>query len=165
MANNKNIDNYEEKIRQSRRDLIALQERRRRDHDHKPNHGGKLMPLHESKINVPGKRDLPDSTIICTKCEKYFEGNSYLPSETDSGLYMFGSMIEQIKLNAQLTEEDWDMINQCYDALDTLGSLATYYNDMVEKLANNSGNKKGKGGGPKKGYMGINSSMFGGRNY
>lgn len=158
-------ENYEEQIKKARRDVAMLQEERKRKHTHKPNQGGKIMPLHDSRINVPGKANLPESTVICTNCECYFEGNAYLPSETDSGLYMFKSMIEQIKLNANLTDEDLEQIERYYDAIDELTTMANYYNDMVDKLANNGGKKNKNTNRPKKGYMGISPNMFGGRNY
>lgn len=162
--NQREVQNYEEKIRGTMRDLAAMKEGRKRTCNHKPNNNGRVIALHDSKINVPGKKDLPESTVICTRCEKYFESSSYTPDETDSGMYMFNSMAEQVKLNANLSDEDKDFLERYYQALDTVAQFTSYYHNMVEKLSNGDNNKK-KGNRSSKGHMGLNSSMFGGRGF
>ena len=162
--NQKEVQSYEEKIRGTMRDLATMKEGRRRTCNHKPNVNGRVIALHDSKINVPGKKDLPESTVICTRCESYFESSSYTADETDSGLYMFKSMAEQVKLNANLSDEDKEFLANYYAALDTVSQFSTYYLNMVEKLSNGDNNKR-KGNRSSKGHMGINSSMFGGRGF
>lgn len=162
--NQRDVQNYEDNIKKQMRDLSAMKEGRKRICNHKPNNQGRVMALHDSKINVPNKKDMPESTVICTRCEKYFESSSYTPDETDSGLYMFSSMAEQVKLNANLTEEDLNTLEQYYQALDTVANFTQYYHNMVEKLSNGEGNKKNKNRASK-GHMGLNSQMFGGRGW
>lgn len=162
--NQKEVQSYEDKIRGAMRDLSAMKEARRRKCNHKPNNQGRVIGLHDSKINVPNKKEMPESTVICTRCEKYFESSSYTPDETDSGLYMFASMAEQVKLNANLSEEDWEQLEAYYEALDTVSHFTTYYHNMVEKLSNGDGNRK-KSNRSSKGHMGISSNMFSGRGF
>ena len=162
--NQREVQNFEERIRGAMRDVAVMKESRKRTCNHKPNNNGRVIALHDSKINVPGKKDLPESTVICSRCERYFESTSYEPSETASGLYMFQSMVEQVKLNANLSDEDKEFVDKCYQALDTLEQFMTYYHNMVDKLSNGDNNKK-KGNRSSKGHMGLNSSMFGGRGF
>lgn len=165
MANNgNNNQSYEEQIKASRRNLSRIMEERKRTCNHKPNNHGQVISIHDSKINVPGKKDLPDSTVICTRCEKYFESGSYSGAEIDSGLYMFTSMAEQVKLNANLSDEDKATLEEYYDALDKVAGFTNYYLNMVEKLANGGGKNKNR---PRatKGHIGVSTNMFGGRGY
>lgn len=164
MSNNNTMKSYEEQIKSNTRNLIMLKEQRKRDCKHKPSDNAHLIGIRESKANIPNKKDLPDSTVVCTKCEKYFESSSYTPDEIESGLYMFCSIPEQIKLNAQLSKEDESMIEEYYAALDTITNVCNFYNNMVEKLANGGGNKK-RANRSNKGHMGINSGMFSGRQF
>lgn len=164
VKNQKEVQSYEEKIRGTMRDLAAMKEGRRRTCNHKPSNQGSVMSIHNSKINVPNKKELPNTTIICPRCEKYFESDTYKPDEIESGIYMFTSMAEQAKLLSNLTEGDKQSLEEYYQALDVISNFSLYYNNMVEKLGNGDGNNKKKRHSSK-GHMGINSQMFGGRGF
>lgn len=152
-------DNFEVEIKKQMKDLNRLRETRKRKCEHKPRTNGQIVNIHDSKFNVPNKKELPETTVICTGCEKYFEGEAYYSSEIDSGLYMFTSMAEQVKVNANLSEEDKVTLESYYEALDTIAGFSTYYLNMVEKLSN--GNKhNGKKPRSQKGHMGVNSNMY-----
>ena len=78
---------------------------------------------------------------------------------------MFRSMLSQIKLNANLSDEDLKMIEEAYDAIDTLSLIGTFYINMVDKLTNGGNKQKNNNKRNNKSRMGIDSSMFGGRGY
>lgn len=158
MANN---NNYDSRIMESRRNYAQAVEERKRECCHKPSCGGKVIPLMESNITFPGKDKMSESTGICKRCERYFERSSYYAEELEAGEYMFQSMLEQIKINANLSEEDLAMIAKGYDSLDTLATIIIYYNDMVKKLANGDGKKPRQRN--TKGSMGLQPGMFGSR--
>lgn len=161
---NKELQGYNDEVKSLTRQLMLSKEGKKRKCDHKPSNNGRIMGIHDSKIHVPQKNNLPETTVICTNCERFFESNAYLPEDGDAGIYMFTSMVEQVKLNAHLNEEDKKTIENVYDAIDTISSFLTYYNNMVDKLANgNNNNKRVKT--HNKGHMGLNPNMFGGRGY
>lgn len=163
--NNQNsVQKYDNQIKAGMRNLNAMKENRKRECNHKACGQGRILALYASNIDVPNKKDMPESTVICTRCERYFECEAYSADETDSGIYMFTSMAEQVKLNAQLSEEDKKSLEEYYAALDVINNFTTYYHNMVEKLSNGGGNKN-KGNRQSKGHMGVTGSMFGGRGY
>lgn len=141
------------------KNLQQTQENHRRHCNHKPGNGGQVMSVHQYKGNIPDKDRLAESTVVCSKCGSIFEGESYNKDETGSGIYMFKSMLDQIKLNAQLSDEDWNMMMRGFQALDTLSTISTYYHNMVEKLAGGGG-KKNKSRNTK-GHIGVDASHFG----
>lgn len=155
--------NYNDQIRQGMMNIAKLKEDRMRECDHKANNRGRVMGLHDSKIKYPGKDKMPATTAVCTRCERVFESESYTKDETATMLYSLQSIAEQIKLNANLSKEDWDDVNKYYDSLDVVAAMLTYYNNMVEKMAQGGGNKKQKT--TSKGHMGLSSDMFGGRSF
>lgn len=155
--------NYNDQIRQGMMNIAKLKEEHMRECDHKANNRGRVMGLHDSKVKYPGKDKMPDTTAVCTRCERVFESESYTKDETATMLYSLQSIAEQIKLNANLSKEDWDDIAKYYDSLDVVASMLTYYNNMVEKMAQGGGGKKQKTNN--KGHMGLSSDMFGGRSF
>ena len=162
MANNQ--QNYEEQIKKGMKNLQMLQESRKRECTHKPSVGAKVIPIHESNKHVPNKKELPESTVICTRCDAYFEATSYSAKELESALYMLTSVAHQIKLNANLSEEDKAELEKYFEALDVVAGFVPYYTNMVDKLSNGGGNRKAK---PRvtKGHMGLDGASFGGRGY
>ncbi|MCM1219754.1 MAG: hypothetical protein NC548_35175 [Lachnospiraceae bacterium] len=155
--------NYSDQIRQHMMDAARLKEQNMRDCDHKANNRGRVMGLHDSKVKYPGKDKMPPSTAVCTRCERVFESESYTKDENASALYQLQSIAEQIKLNANLSDQDKNDIAEYYAALDVVSGMLTYYNNMVEKMASGGGNKQKKASN--KGHMGLNSDMFGGRGF
>lgn len=155
--------NYNEQIRQGMIGIARLKEKHMRECDHKANNKGRVMGLHDSKVKYPGKDKMPATTAVCTRCERVFESESFTQDETATMLYNLQSIAEQIKLNANLSKEDWEDMQKYYDALDVVTDMMKYYNSMVEKMAQGGGNKKHKTNN--KGHMGLNSDMFGGRSF
>lgn len=165
MANTKNQGrDYQAEQQKMRKQLQNLAEEQMRECDHKPRGNGRVVPISEYKGHLSNKESLPLSTAVCTRCGATFEAESYTREETSSGIYMFNSMLHQIKMNAQLSDEDIQMINNAFDALDTVATVCTYYNNMVDKLSGNNNNKK-KNNRTSKGHIGVDTSMFGGRGY
>jgi hypothetical protein len=163
MANNNGAD-YSAQISQGMKTVQHLQEQHRRDCNHKPQGNRRVIPVQDWKGYLPDKDKLPESTAYCTGCGAVFEADSYKRDETSSGLYMFTSMLHQIKMVANLSDEDKQMIQKGFEALDTLAIVTTYYDNMVEKLGSNKGNKRNRSNN--KGHIGVDSGMFGGaRNY
>lgn len=150
--------NYEEQIKSQIRDLNRLKEERRRKCEHKGNHD--LCSIENAKFNIPNKKDLPEGTVACNRCEKYFYGDAYTPADGDAGLYMFNSMVEQVKINANLTDEDRITIDNVYTSLDNLANFVSYYNSMVEKMSNGGGKQQNKPKHSAKGHIGISPNMF-----
>lgn len=163
-ANTNATHKLEDEIRSQKRVYSQLIESRKRTCNHKPNNHGQLINVHDSKLNIPGKKDLPDSTLVCTRCEKHFDGGIFSAGEIDSALYMLTSMAEQVKYHSNLSEEDKSTLEEYYESLDRIGSFATYYLNMVEKLSNGNNGKKAKARSSK-GHMGVSSQMFNGRGY
>lgn len=164
--NQRTIQDYDNQIRVGMKNLSVLKEERKRDCDHKPCGQGKVIKLHDTNINVPNKRDLPDSTFICTRCERYFEGKAYTQEECDSVLYMITSIFEQIKLNARLNGEDHDFLMRGYDSADVIADIFTYYNKMTARLSEGNGNNRNNNNrGQSKGHFGAAKSLYGGRGY
>lgn len=163
--NQREVQNYEEQIKRSIHDLSAMREMRKRKCNHKPSKKYSIVELNKSGINVPNKKELKDSTVVCTRCEKYFENDPYTPSEIEGGLYMFNSMVEQVKVFSELKEEDFAAIDDYYAALDTIASFINYYNDMTNKLGNNNKNKNNNNRAVNKGSIGLNNSMFNSRGF
>lgn len=165
MSNKEATQNFEAEIKAAKKNLANFFAQRKRRCDHKPNNKGKIISVHDSKINIPNKKNLPETTAVCTKCEAYFESESIDERDIESAFYLVRSMIEQIKLNAHLSEEDWAVIENGYDAIDTLeNNIAVYYVDMVEKLSNGNNKKQGNKR-TQKGHMGISNNMFNSRGY
>lgn len=164
-GNSRDINDIANKEKQMRQQLQNLNEEKIRGCDHKARGNGKVMSVHDVKNQyIQNKDKLSETTAYCTRCGAIFEAESYNPDEITGGIYMYNSMLHQIKLNAQLNDDDWDMIDQGFSALDTLARIGVYYNNMVEKLSS-GGNKKG-GKRNTKGHLGISSDMFnGGRSY
>lgn len=157
------VVNYKEEVQKQMRNIHLLKEREMRECDHKANNRGRVMALHDSKIKYPGKDKMPATTAVCTRCERVFEAESYTKDENASALYQLQSIAEQIKLNANLSNEDKADIMAYYNALEVVEGMMTYYNNMVEKMAQGGGGKKQKGSS--KGHMGLSSDMFGGRGF
>lgn len=162
--NQREVRNYENDIHSAIRNLTALKEKRKHECNHKACSQGKLIYLHDSNVNFPNKKEMPKSTVVCTRCEKVFEEEYYEDEEVESGIYMLESMAEQVKFISNLTKEDQDAIASYYDAIDTIKNFSVYYSNMVKKLRNGNDNKKSKNRNTK-GHMGINSGMFGGRGF
>ena len=157
--------NYEQEIRNHQNQMRSAQEQFIRDCEHKPGGGkGKVMSIHDYNGFIQNKDKYSPTTAICTRCGAIFEAESFQPEEINSGIYMFSSMLHQIKMNAQLSADDKQNIAEAFRAIETLSGIANYYNNMVEKLAgggNKNGNKRGRG----KGHIGLDSSMMGSRSY
>jgi hypothetical protein len=172
MANNVNSmgtmtdAQYQQNIRAGHQNLQATQEEYRREHLHKA-HGGnnRVIPIHEAKAYIPDKDKYPASTVYCTGCGAIFESETYRPDELNSGIYMFNSMLHQIKMVANLTDEERELLRGGYQSLDKLSQIITYYNDMADKLSNGGKNNGKKNHGSGKGHIGVDSSMFGGRGF
>lgn len=161
MADNRSgADYYAAQISQGMKSVQHLQESHRRECNHKPQGNRRMIPVHQYNGYIPDKDKLPESTGYCTGCGAVFETDSYKRDETSSGIYMFTSMLHQIKLVANLSDEDKAMIQKGFEAVDTLSMVTTYYDNMVEKLGSNKNNRRNRGGN--KGHIGVDSGMFGG---
>ena len=158
-------NNYDNEIRERRRSLAQAMMQRKHECRHKPIDGAKVIPIGEANfIRQSEKNAYKNTTVVaCTNCEEYFESSSYTAAELDGGLFMFHSIIEQIKIQAELNDEDVATIDDCYEAIDKLENLSRYYNDMVKKLTNDNGRKNRNTNS--KGSIGVNAGMFGSRNF
>lgn len=163
--NEKSLAELEKDLVLSQKGITVTREQVKRKCNHKATNKGQVMELHPSNINVPGKKDYPNTTLICTRCQRCFEGQYYSSAQIDRALYTFQSAVEQVKLLSQLSDADWDAIEETYMALDKLEEFATYYNDMVNKLSNknNDGNRSNKSN--TKGHIGFRKEMFDGRRF
>lgn len=151
--------NYDAEILSARRQLDNFFIRRMRQCNHKPSNRGRVMPLHESKISVPGKKDYPESAVICPTCEKVFESGLYSGQEMTSAQYMIDSAVEQTKMLANLNDEDKAFLDEVYAALDTISKFTVFYDEMVKKLGEKGGNKKGKST-TRKGNLGASRNHY-----
>lgn len=144
--------------------LAQITEAAKRECDHKPGPNGRIIPLRDANVSFPGKDQMPETTVYCQSCGVAFESEAYMPDELQSGVYMFQSMLHQIKLNAKLSEDDKENISSSFAALDQLTTVVNYYNDMVKKMSKGGGGNKG-GGGSNKGHMGMSRGLMNGRGY
>lgn len=156
--------NYVSAVQEKKRDLANTLEEGRRECDHKAGPHGRIVMLKDSNANYPGKDQMPDTTVYCQTCTAVFESQAYTPEELQSGIYMFQSMLHQIKLNARLSDADRDDIANAFASLDTISKVVTYYNDMVKKMSKGGGGNNG-GGGSNKGHMGMSRGLMSGRSY
>ena len=164
-VNQKTLAEIENDLISSKRSLMTFKEEMKRKCNHKPNNKGHVVNVHDSNIIFPGKKDLPETTVICTRCEKFFESCAYNPEELESAFYALESSIEQTKLNANLSDEDWEAIGEAYTSIDSLRRFVRYYNNMVNKL-HTGGNKKNRDGkAVTKGHIGVRQNMFNSKNY
>lgn len=161
MANEQNL---------SRSQLIQLVREKAEDEmrqcDHKPRNGkNKLMLLSNytgDLISERAKAKYPDTAVICTECGAIFEPNSFTDAELKSSIYMFESVLHQIKLNSLLNDEDWKDLMASFRAIDHFDAIRKFYDDMVNKLT--GGKKQGNGNkGSAKGQIGTSSGDFGRR--
>ena len=127
--------------------------------------GRHLENVHTTNQFVRDRNLYSDSTVICPECTDIFETDAYTLKDLNSGIFMYQSMLSQIKLFSELDENDWEAIDNAYRALDTISSMFTYYNDMVQKLTNGNKNNRNNNNGSSKGGVGVRSSMFGGKRY
>jgi len=164
--NNHNDDqNFEQEYRNLQNQAMQTRERFIRKCDHKPGNGrGKVINIHSFNGFIQNKDKYSESTAYCTRCGAIFESESFQPEELNSGIYMFNSMLHQIKMLASLTDEDKANIESAFNAIGELSTVSDYYNNMVDKLAGgnkNNGGKKGRS----KGHIGLDSSMMGNKSY
>lgn len=164
MGNQNQEKDWGKEMAAQMKNLQQSQEMFRRTCRHKPGQNCQVMSVHNYKGHVPDKDKLPETTAICTKCSALFESESYSRDETSSGIYMLNSILQQIKMVANLTDEDMNMIMEGFGALDKLSTIMTYYHNMVDKVA---GGDKGNGGRRNnKGHIGVEAAHFGGgRNF
>jgi hypothetical protein len=166
MANNTNTmtngNDYQQMEAQAKRNLQGMQEEHRRYCNHKNQNNRRTISIHEYNGYIQDKDKYSETTGYCTGCGAIFETESYSREEISTGIYMFNSMLHQIKLVASLSKEDVEQVAKTFDALDTLAKTANYYNNMIEKLGNGKGNGNNRNRGNGKGHIGVDAGMFGG---
>lgn len=144
--------------------LAQITEQQKREDDHKPGPNGRIIPLRDANVSFPGKDQMPETTVYCQTCGAVFESEAYTPEELQSGIYMFQSMLHQIKLNAKLSADDRENVMNTFAALDQVSTVVTYYNDMVKKMTKGSGGGRGNNSSGK-GHMGMSRGLMSGRGY
>ena len=135
--------------------LAQITEQQKREDDHKPGPNGRIIPLRDANVSFPGKDQMPETTVYCQTCGAVFESEAYTPEELQSGIYMFQSMLHQIKLNAKLSADDRENVMNTFAALD---------HDMVKKMTKGSGGGRGNNSSGK-GHMGMSRGLMSGRGY
>ncbi len=163
MANlNQQQQDLKRKQNEIQQELYNNQQRIQRGCDHKPHGGsGRVRSIKDENVPIRNKDQYSDTTAYCDNCRAIFESETYSKQELESAMYMFASMLEQTKLAANLSDEDYQTIFQGYDALDILSKIVVYYNDMVKKLTNGKGNSGKRR--ESKGSIGLDVGMFGAR--
>lgn len=164
-ANTNATHKIDDELKSQERVYTHLIESRKRTCNHRASNKGQIIPVHRSKVNISGKDELPESTVICTRCNRYFERDSFKAEEIESALYMLTSMAEQVKLVSNLTEEDKVTLEEYYNSLDRIRGFETYYLNMIEKIGDGNGNSNKPKTKYSKGHIGLNSNMFNGRGY
>lgn len=154
------------RISETKRELGNAIKEYQFSHDHKNKHGACLESVHQTKQYIKDKGKLGPDAVICKECGEIFEMTAYTESEVEAGIMMFKSMLNQIKVLANLQDEEYADIVSVLEFVDTKlgGTLAPYYLNMIKRLGDNNNrrkdtNQKGRIGGLGGSY-GASASSF-----
>lgn len=131
------------------------------DHLHKDNNGPTLESLDTTKIQIKDKNQYPPCTVICTECMEIFDMELYSPEEVRDIMFRLRSMLNQIAVLAELSDEDAEELREMREVVDNFETvLGSFYNSMVKSLSKKGNKNKNKGNNRSVGRIGISSSQF-----
>lgn len=170
VTSNRNNQNPSETIRVKKRELQNAIRYSQRECDHKNKTGPRLVNVHSSENNVyiKDKNKLSPDTVICKECGEIFEMTAYRTEEIEDAVKTLSSMLNQIKVLANLSDQEFMEIVELIKLVDDKisGSLVPYYDGMIKRLSgndkrrnNNDGNQKGRVGNIS-GNMGASARSF-----
>lgn len=166
---NINRNNAGEHIRMKKRELQSAIRYTQRECDHKNRTGPRLVNVHEATdVYVKDRNKMSEDTVVCKECGEIFEMTAFKAEEVDEAVAMLKSMLNQIKVLANLNDEEYkeivELIKMIDDKID--GSLVPYYMGMIKRLTDdgkrrdrNNGNQKGRVGNIS-GNMGASARSF-----
>lgn len=133
--------------------------------DHKNGKGPTIQRYKDKGTITRNTSGWSDDAKRCTRCGAIFESTVYTPTQLQDSMRMQYSIIDQIKLLAELDESEQEQILQALESLRIIESVNSYYNEMIKRLGkdrNKDNRKRGARGG-----FGVSQNMFnqGGRQY
>ena len=170
MATMTNRNNAGDSIREKKRELQTAIRYSQRQCDHKNKTGPRLVNVHDpdNDFYIKDKHKLSDTTVICKECHEIFEMTAYDAEEIDKAVGILSSMLNQIKVLANLSDAEYSDVTEMIELVDEKikGALVPYYVGMLKKLAGNDkrrnntdNNQKGRVGNLS-GSMGVSSRSF-----
>ena len=170
MATMTNRNSAGENIREKQRELKTAIRYSQRQCDHKNKMGPRLVNVHDpdNDFYIKDKHKLSDTTVVCKECHEIFEMVAYDPEEIDKAVRTLSSMLNQIKVLANLSDNEYSDVVEMIELVDDKinGALVPYYLGMLKKLNgndkrrnNNDNNQKGRVGNIS-GSMGVSSRSF-----
>lgn len=161
MSNNRNVRSTKSELEQIRRTFRKRQLEHQRSCEHHSDREYWFEPLSHSKNFRRGDESYPDSTFICTECNKIFDGASFTKEETSDAIWVIEGMLEQIKVMGNLDDEQLEETVAMISALDTIKNMESFYHDLDKKSDRDNRNRR-RNGGNHKSSIGVTQSMFNG---
>ena len=167
---NINRGNAGEMIRKQKRELQSAIRISQRACDHKNRTGPCLINVHDDNNHqyIKDRAKLSADAVICKECGDIFEMTAYQADEIESAVSLLKSALNQIKVLANLNEEEFNDIVELIAFFDEKidGALVPYYMNMIKRLAgddkrrrNDNSNQKGRVGNIG-GNMGVSARSF-----
>ena len=90
-----------------------------------------------------------------------FDMELYSPEEVRDIMFRLRSMLNQIAVLAELSDEDAEELREMREVVDNFETvLGSFYNSMVKSLSKKGNKNKNKGNNRSVGRIGISSSQF-----
>lgn len=130
--------------------------------DHKNNNGACLENVRTTNRYVQNRNKYSEATVICKECGEIFEMEPYTTEQLEDAFFIISSAVNQVKVFDDSNDDDYQKLVEMLAVIDDFRTgFMPYHNNMMKRLANKGGNRKGSSQRQKgKLGAGVNSSQF-----